>query len=232
MLPCFPADQDLWALLGACQNQDITRFKSLKPLNLRLPPEMCIKELMSRHAEIQQEECIVMQLMYDVWGGCVVAALTESCGVLQPKGNMLLFQFTILFLVVSSFIFDVLTKQATGCPKTVCLFSSTKFTSIASGSQRCPNTLWHLSLCSAQVFSFPAEDLDSISAACCWTAGAQSTSLTFPLLFSSYFWSQKPLLVIIRLKKNECINRTDTISLLFAVCGLHINQLAYIHAVQ
>lgn len=112
MLPCFPADQDLWALLGACQNQDITRFKSLKPLNLRLPPEMCIKELMSRHAEIQQEECIVMQLMYDVWGGCVVAALTESCGVLQPKGNMLLFQFTILFLVVSSFIFDVLTKQA------------------------------------------------------------------------------------------------------------------------
>lgn len=150
MLPCFPADQDLWALLGACQNQDITRFKSLKPLNLRLPPETCIKELMSRHAEIQQEECIVMQLMYDVWGGCVVAA--------QPKGNMLLFQFTILFLVVSSFIFDVLTKQATGCPKTVCLFSSTKFTSIASASQRCPNTLWHLSLCSAQVFSFSAGD--------------------------------------------------------------------------
>lgn len=69
------------SLLGACQNQDITRFKSLKPLNLRLPPEMCIKELMSRHAEMQQEECIVMQLMYDVWGGCVVAALTESCGV-------------------------------------------------------------------------------------------------------------------------------------------------------
>lgn len=93
-----------------------------------------------------------------IWGGCVVAALTESCGVLQPKGNMLLFQFTILFLVVSSFIFDVLTKQATGCPKTVCLFSSTKFTSIASASQRCPNTLWHLSLCSAQVFSFSAED--------------------------------------------------------------------------